>query len=394
MKASTINTLLTARAIYNESKPLVYSGNKHCCSAGLILLQDSLELVLLALLTEKGVDEVKTLESKSFYDLLGELKKAGVNIPKSGTIKALNKQRIIVKHYGQLAEPASVQAYAEAADLLIESTLSQVIGKSLQDVLLTDFIPDCAAKTYLKKAIQLKDQGNYLKGLIEIRKAFFVEYERNYAIHDWADVDDNVTISMMLGRGGLYAPSYTKNKQWIEENVKCPLDYIQIDHEKIRFDAIEWGVSTSEVENLRRLTPGVIRFKADDDWKVAFDPNFPPNEANEQNLSYCLDLAINILLKKKEHEQLRKWPRNEKLFDPPLIYIDQLVYSSARTDSSVVHKVQKGFIYTINRMVSGFVNGEEFYDISGYEKDKNKQYGKSYFVGYLLKIEGEELINE
>lgn len=393
MKASTINTLLTAKSIYNESKPLVYSGNKHSCSAGLILLQDSLELILLALLIEKEVDEVKNLESKSFDELLGELKKAGVNIPKSGTIKALNKQRVIIKHYGQLAEPASVQNYADSADLLIESALTQVIGKSLQDILLTDLLPDCEAKEYLQKASQLKEQGKYIEGLIEIRKAFYVEYEKDYAIHKWSKVDknDNSLVLLMFGRGGLKAPYWTRNKQWIDEHVKCPIDYIQIDHEKIRFDAIEWGVSTSEVENLRRLTPGVIRFEKDGAWKIDYDAEFPPNEANEQNLGYCLDLAISILLKKKEHEQLRKWPRKDNSFDAPAIYIGHPVYAFARTDSAVLHEVQKGFLYTISKIVSGFVDGEEFYYLSGYEEDEKEKYGKNHFWGYLLKVEDEEL---
>ncbi len=389
MKPSTINTLLTAKAIYNEAKPLINSGNKHSCSAGLILLQDSLELVLLSLLIEKGIDEQKSLESKSFDELLGELKKSGVNIPKAGTIKALNKQRVIIKHYGQLAEPASVRSYAEAAELLIESTLSQVLGKNLQDVLLTDLIPHCEAKGYLHKASELKEKGEFLEGLIEVRKAFFVEYENEYAIHDWSEVDQNDKGSGLLwfSRGGFKAPYWTRNKQWIDEHVKCPLDFMQIDHEKIRIDAIEWGVSTSELENLRRLSPGVIRFDKDSDWKIDYDAQFPPNEANEQNLSYCLDLAINILLKKKEHEQLRKWPRKDKSFDPPAIYIDHPVYSSARTDSDVVHNIQKRFLYTIYRIVSGFSNGEEFFYISGYEEDKSEKYGKNHFWGYLQKVD-------
>lgn len=393
MKESTINTLLTAKAIYNEAKPLVYSGNKHSCSAGLILLQDSIELIVLALLVEKGVDEAKNLESKSFDELLGELKKSGVTIPKSGTIKALNKQRVIIKHYGQLAEPASVRSYAEAADILIESILSEVLGKTLQDILLSDLIHECEAKTYLQTASELKEQGKYLEGLIEIRKAFFVEYEREYAIHKWVEVDknDNSLGLQMFGRGGLKAPYRTRNKQWIEEHVKSPADYIQIDHEKVRFDALEWGVSTSELENLRRLTPTVIRFEKDGDWKIGYDLEFPPNAANEQNLGYCLDLLINIVLKKKEHEQLRKWPGKENSFEPPTIYIGHPVYAKARTDSEVVHEIQKGFLYTINRRVSGFSDGEEFYYISGYEEDENEKYGKNHFWGYLQEVEDNEL---
>jgi len=72
------------------------------------VLQDALELILLAVLIEKGVDEKKGLENFSFDQLIGELKKEGVRVPKSGTLKALNKQRVIIKHYGQVSEPQTV----------------------------------------------------------------------------------------------------------------------------------------------------------------------------------------------------------------------------------------------------------------------------------------------
>ncbi len=239
MKPSTIHSLITAKAIYYESKPLIEAGNRYSSSAGLILLQDAIELVLLALLVELGVDEQKNLDSKSFDELLGELRKTGITVPKSGTIKALNKQRVIIKHFGQMAEPATVLNYSQAADFFIESVLKQVIGKALNEIFLTDLLPDCEAKEFLKNAIRLKESGMFLDVLIEIRKAFFVEYENTYAVHNWVDVDQNDTLQwglLLWVKGGHNAPFfYTKNKQWIEKNVQCPLDYIQIDSEKNAF---------------------------------------------------------------------------------------------------------------------------------------------------------------
>lgn len=371
MKESVIHTLLMAKAIYNEAKPLVYSGNKHSCSAGLILLQDSIELIVLAMLNEKGVDETKALQSKSFDGLLDELKKSGITISKLVNIKALNKQRVLVKHYGQLADPAAVRNYAEAADTLIQSVLPQVTGKTLQDIFLSDLVPDCEAKIYLQNAIKLSEQGKYLEGLIEIRKAFFVEYEIEYAIHQWASVDKNKRLSIpdYLFRQGLEAPYRTRNKEWIDEHVKSPTDYIQIDYEKMRLHALEWGVSTSEVENLRRLTPDVFRFKEDGEWKVEYDHDFPPNAANKQNLGYCLDLAINWLLRKKEHEQLRKRPQKERYANLPEIYVGRPIYLKADTKSRVIHEIQKDVEYNIDKKVSGFSDGEQFLYVTVVWKD-------------------------
>ncbi|MDP1992551.1 MAG: hypothetical protein Q8K00_16200 [Syntrophales bacterium] len=391
MKPSTIHSLMTAKAIYYESKPLIEAGNRYSSSAGLILLQDAIELVLLALLIELGVDEQKNLDSKSFDELLGELRKAGITIPKSGTIKALNKQRVLIKHYGQLAEPATVLSYSQAADFFIESVLKQVVGKTLNEVFLTDLLPECEAKELLRHAIQLKDSGVFLEALIETRKAFFVEYEDTYAIHEWADVDQNDTRQWglaLLGKVGHNAPLYTMNKQWIERNVNCPLNYVQIDREKLRLHAIEWGVSTSEIENLRRLTPAVFRANKESSWQIDYSVEFPSNEANEQNCNYCLDITINILRKKKEHEHQRRWPRKEIPFDPPPIYIGHPVYVSARRDSEVVHTVSEGFLYMIHRVVTGFNSDEEYLYVSGNEPpDESSPYGKNHFGGYLFKVE-------
>lgn len=389
MKPSTIHTIITAKAIYNECRPLIASGNRHSCSAGLILLQDAVELILLALLGEIGVNEQKNLESKSFDELLGELRTAGVNVPKIGTIKALNKQRVITKHYGQLAEPATVRNYFDSADLLIQSAMTQVVNKTLNEIYLTDLLPECEAKSCLEVAIKEKDVGNYLQSLIEIRKALFVEYEQEYAINRWTDVDpnDNRMGLFLFGRGGLKAPYYTRNKDWIEKNVKTPADYIQVDHEKIRLDAIEWGVSTSELENIRRLTPKVLRIDRNSGWMVDYDIGFPANEANEQNCNYCLDTIIQILIKKKEHEKARRWPKNELPFESPSVYIGHHLYTSARMDSEIVHTITDGFLYTIHRVVTGFNPQEEYLYVSGYPSDEENEYGISTFSGYLLRAE-------
>jgi hypothetical protein len=356
----------------------------------LVFLQDALELVVLALLGEVGVDEQKNVESKSFDELIGEIKKAGLPVPRSGTIKALNKQRVITKHYGQLAEPATVKNYYEAAHLFIDAALRHVVGKALNEIMLTDMLPEGEAKTYLIRSIQLKDEGKYLESLIELRKAIYVEIEHEYAIHDWAEVEPNSGALGLFGlrATGLKAPYWTKNKQWIASNVSKPTDYVQVDLERLRLDALEWGVSTAELENIRRLTPGVFRFNVYSNWAVDYELSLPPNEATLENCSELIDSAILVLTKKKEHERGRRWPGREQPYQPPQIYIGHSLFRTASRDSEVVHIVQNGYLYTMQRIVSGFDANETFYHVlASQPPDQEHPYGKDHVSGYLLKVE-------
>jgi hypothetical protein len=95
-------------------------------------------LIFLAVLVERGVDENRSLESRSFDELIGELKATGISVPKSGTLRALNKQRVIAKHDGQLAEPATVENYAGAAQQAIDSVLHQIFQKRLSEIFITE----------------------------------------------------------------------------------------------------------------------------------------------------------------------------------------------------------------------------------------------------------------
>ncbi|MDA8387142.1 MAG: hypothetical protein M0Z58_00595, partial [Nitrospiraceae bacterium] len=152
MKQETLNTLITARTLFDKAQELCTVDDKYLASAGLVILQDGLELVLYSCLIELGVDNDKALESLDFGQLIGELKKIGKSVKKSGTLKALNKQRVIIKHYGQIADPATVRNYYDAAKLSTDALLKEIIGKDLQEILSAEMIKDEVVKEHISAA--------------------------------------------------------------------------------------------------------------------------------------------------------------------------------------------------------------------------------------------------
>lgn len=389
MKETTVHSLVIARTLLDRAEPLCVSEDRYLASAGLIVLQDALEAVFYALLIEMGIDEAKNLERKSFDELIGELKSADVPVPKSGTLKALNKQRVLTKHYAQAAEPITVRTYLVAAQVAIETTCNKVLGRSIQGLFIADLLADGEAKTYLKAAEAALSEKHYMAALTEIRKAVFVEFEEDYNIYGWRDYDGQKQDGLMasLSRGGHRAPASTKNKDWIEKFVTVPTDYIQIDYQHLRLQAMELGIHTVELQNLQRLTPEVFRASPKTGWSVTYDASFPNSNATEANTRYCLDRTIWTVLKKQEHAGARREPAKDVPFDPPPIYINRIVFERPTTQSRHVHVVSKGFMYTIHRIVGGFDPSERFYEISAASEERSEKTllggPAHYFKGYL-----------
>ena len=70
MKESTLQTLITARTLFEQAERDCAWGDRYKATAGLIVLQDAVELVFYAALIEKGVDEVTAIEKLDFDQMI------------------------------------------------------------------------------------------------------------------------------------------------------------------------------------------------------------------------------------------------------------------------------------------------------------------------------------
>ncbi|MBI6575929.1 hypothetical protein [Pseudomonas viridiflava] len=387
MKPSTLNTLLVAKSIIKETKHLVNSGNKHSCTAGIILLQDFVELIVLAVLDELDRDEQRNLESKSFDELLGELRKAQAPVIKSGTIKALNKQRVICKHYGQLTEPASVINYYTTAITFADTLLKHITNKSLQEIFLTQLLKDGLEKSLIETAINHAESGSFAEALLCLRKAFYTSYENNYCIYDYRDYEPaspSRNYMLDLNFSGSKADISVKNAEWIKKYVSTPVGYLQVNHEQIKTDCMELGVSTVDIESFRRLTPSVVQTEPDT-WHYEYTTGYAANEFNDENFQYCLEIIIDFLLKKQRAADGAKWPKQEKAAVIPPVHIGKPVYEKPSTVSAIKNYVPENFLYNVNQILSGFDPNEKYIHVTLHPQSiHSAQILEQYIWGYIL----------
>ena len=350
MKAEVLQSLLVAKTLYDQARVLLYSDNKYSTSAALVILQDAFELILKAALIEKGVDEVKNFENESFDGIIALLRKEGVPVKKSGTLKAMNRERVNVKHYGQLAEHGTVQNFFDTTEIASRAIMEEVFGKALSEIYPSDLIQNAEVRGYLANAESHIAKGDVSNALLAVRMAIFVSIEEEYDIAAFAD--PTKSNSWVLGRGRS-APYHTRNSDWIKKNVNEPFDYIQLNHEKIKIDLMEWGVNTQDFWNIWRLTPKVYKADKSDFWQIASFSLHNDPKRDLENAKYCFDRAVNLLLKKQQHQAVGRYvpyvePKRELLIirDSPRL---------AKTDatSTVVATLKAGERIIFSRWLMG-----------------------------------------
>ena len=368
MKKESLNSLVTAKQLLDTARSMCSVDDPYIASAGLVILQDCVELILLSCLLEKGVDEQKSIEGFSFDQLVGELRKSGVPVPKSGTIKALNKERGLVKHYGQLAAPETVRRYLDAADVCIDGIMKAVFNRTLQVIYLHELLSKEETRSYLHLAVAKLEAKEYFLALTEIRKALFVEIEADYSIYAFRDVTEEdhskMGILSLLGRGGDKAAYYKKNKEWIDKNVETPFDFVQLDHQAVRIDLLQWGASTQDFWNLWRLTPQVFRGSREEEWQIKHEPKYFLEGATEENVRYCLDRAISLILKKQAHFDLSRYlPGSSLALDVETLSDPTNVYTKASAKSEVRDTLSPGIKLRASTIVRGLESDDLYLQI-------------------------------
>jgi hypothetical protein len=360
MKSEVLNSLLTARTLFDAARKHCFVRDRHVASAGLVVLQDAVELAFYACLIERGIDEVKTIEKLGFDELIGELKKAGIAVPKSGTLKAMNKQRVLVKHHAQLAEPAAVANYYKAGLFAVDAVLKEVIGTSLHHVVVADAIADSEAKGHIGEASRQIERRQYFDAMVSTRKALFLAVEREYDIKGWADYDPSKPLTFLtpsLAGTPDKAPYYTRNKEWIQKNVKDPLGYIHLDHAQVRADMTELGIDPEEFFNVWRLTPAVYNL-GEQVWAIKKESRIAC-AATEDNARYCLDVVVAILVSQQSRKSLQRWSQYRSW--NARLHRQQTVLSRASSDADATGvTLEAGDVCSALYSVSDFSGQNQF----------------------------------
>ncbi|MBI4777045.1 MAG: hypothetical protein HY788_23175 [Deltaproteobacteria bacterium] len=210
MNRSFLHKLLLARRLYELAREQLSSTSGLSLSIGVNLLQDAVEVFLLAVSEHINAEVTTKTTFDKYFDLINA-KITPNELPFRPRLVALNKLRVNSKHYGLSPAQGEVEGLLVVVREFFDEVSNSVLGLPFATVTLIDLLRDGEAKELLREAEKSYVIQDFENCIINCRKAIFVRIERDYDVSNFAaDKAPGVLSGLALG---YRAPFWARNKQ-------------------------------------------------------------------------------------------------------------------------------------------------------------------------------------
>lgn len=365
MKKSIIHKLLLTRRLYELGKDNLASANDLSQNIGVNLLQDAIEVFLLAVSEHTNANISNSTKFEQYIDLINE-KIRPKELPFRSRLSALNKLRVNSKHYGLAPAQSETKGLSITVREFFEEVTQTILGLSFATISLVDLLRDGQAKEFIKAAEVAYAQEDFKECLIACRKAIFTRFESQYDIAPYGSDDPP---KGLLGLGfGRKSPYYARNKEYIVENVNEPTDYIVLDHKDLEMELVTSGIDSVSFWNIWRLTPEVYKLRVSDEWVVKWEFRKFDDDGIKERAEYVLDTTTSLFVADHQRFAATKSPGYRKY------YVDinresVPIYAKADKNSAVIGTTPTGRTrFYVDYRVPALNGNETFWHVSDFEE--------------------------
>ena len=329
---------MLARYLFSLAKDAVRSNREVATFAAINLLQDAVEIFFLAAAEHLNAEISRRTEFEQYIDKINE--KLPEPLPFRQRLIEINKVRILSKHNGVPPNRTELGGYVEDARLFFEDACQKLFSHAFWTISLIDLLPEGETRHFVSQAEKFYNEQEYYNCLVECRKAIYVEIESSYVIDSFV-----VGESSLFAAALCKAPERTKNRRYIDEYVRDPFDYVQLDHSRVDAELLRDGIEPAVFWNIWRLTPSVYRTRLvfgreHREFAVKDDLERYDEDAAEPSAAYVLEHTIDILLKKaKTRSSFLKMEADTNYTSKPKNGQPFKVYRKADKNSEVVGEV-------------------------------------------------------
>ena len=358
LQESTINQLVTSRHLYYMAKHEIESEQTIRLFSGVNLLHDSIEASLYAFAVRTGTKTRPDI-MQTYDDISTAL--SPKSLPFRSKIVELNRIRVDSKHYGIRPDRKVVAGLLVAMTEFLKESVETVFGVNFLTVSLLDLLEDGDHKERLSAAQIAFDNQEYLSCLIGCRKVIYLLFERYYDISSFRILPSTGFFGA-LSFAFSKSPYYAKNPQWIDENVKDPFEFIQVDHDRLDKELLKIGIAPDLYWNIWRGTPAVYKYIGTTNWLVKRELDVEA-VATEEHAAYILEQTIEISLQVEESRRRIRSVRRGSFY----VHLarDRVnVYKKADRTSTITAITKEGLReITVTEETVGLNDGERYWKV-------------------------------
>lgn len=307
MDIETVRRLTLARHLYELGVASTRSANDMHLFSAVNLLQDAVEAFLVAVADHVGAPiDQNTKFDKYFVEINQKI--TPNELPFKSKLLRLNRVRVDSKHYGIQPARDECSRFSLTVREFFDEVSSSILGATFSTVSAIDLLKEGDTKNVLLEAKDALEAGDFVACSIACRKALFLEIERDYDISAYKD-------GKPVGLLGGYtkAPYFARNKQYIDESVAEPTDFIVYDHSSVNENLLTLGADNTAYWNVWRLTPEVYK-TSNGTWVVKHDFSKLDEEVLADKIEYIFSATLDVVLSIHRTRQATKWAERKNCY--------------------------------------------------------------------------------
>ncbi|WP_349020307.1 hypothetical protein [Methyloglobulus sp.] len=301
MDIEIVRRLTLARHLYELGSASLRSANDIHLFSAVNLFQDSVEAFLVAVADYVGAAlDQHTHFDQYFVKINNQIAPKG--LPFKNKLIRLNNIRVSSKHYG--IQPARDECNRLALTIreFFDEVSNVLLGVTFSSVSAIDLLRDGETKVVLLDAKNALEAEEFEVCAICCRKALFLEIERAYDISAYKD---GKPVGGLLG-GFTKAPYFSRNKQYIDENIYDPTDFIVYDHSSVNEKLLTEGADNIAFWNVWRLTPEVYKTK-EGNWVIKHEFSKLDEKVLTDKIEYIFSATLDVVLSIHRTRQATQW---------------------------------------------------------------------------------------
>lgn len=293
---------MLSRFLFNNAMEHAHAHNEFAPYATANLLQDALEIFLLAAAEKMNAKIEKRTDFVTYLDKIDE-KLTPSNLPFRLRLIQLNKLRVAAKHDALPPDAKEIETLVTVVQEFLREATQLIFRVDFTSINLISLVENKTIRDLLTEADESYQRRDFAATLIACRKAFFTEFEKRFDIKPLEKEASTQFFGLITE-----APLHARSIDYINNFVRSPFDYIVLDFTKIDNNLIKERIDPVVFWNIWRLTPAVY-VDSDGNWLVKHDLEKLEGDI-EQNATYVLENIIEILIRRQERNKSSRYARN------------------------------------------------------------------------------------